>query len=163
MQVTGIPNVLEMCVDVCRQLTYVKEYCEGKPRGEGVSALTSEERTRWANVMERPCDCSLLKTGLLCQGGAAGTFRNGFSFYRGTHRKINPLSAFVALQARDYLISIDPHNETILETIQSSLFTVCLDETKPYSTPENYTNVRTLNCQVLCLSVCLSVCLSIFS
>lgn len=78
--------------EILRQLTYVKEYCEGKPRGEGVSALTSEERTRWAN-------------------------------------------------ARDYLISIDPHNETILETIQSSLFTVCLDESKPYSTPENYTNM----------------------
>lgn len=78
--------------EILRQLTYVKEYCEGKPRGEGVSALTSEERTRWAN-------------------------------------------------ARDYLISIDPHNETILETIQSSLLTLCLDETKPYSTPENYTNM----------------------
>lgn len=45
-------------------------------------------------------------------------------------------------QAREYLISIDPHNETILELIQSSLFTICLDETQPYSTPENYTNVR---------------------
>lgn len=44
-------------------------------------------------------------------------------------------------QAREYLISIDPHNETILELIQSSLFTICLDETQPYSTPENYTNV----------------------
>ncbi|XP_053289021.1 peroxisomal carnitine O-octanoyltransferase isoform X1 [Pleuronectes platessa] len=44
-------------------------------------------------------------------------------------------------KAREHLISIDPHNNTILETIQSSLFIVSLDETKPYSTPENYTNV----------------------
>lgn len=60
-----------MRVYVCRQLTYVKEYCEGKPRGEGVSALTSEERTRWANVMERRCYCSLLRNGLLCQCNTA--------------------------------------------------------------------------------------------
>ncbi|XP_029306512.1 peroxisomal carnitine O-octanoyltransferase isoform X1 [Cottoperca gobio] len=44
-------------------------------------------------------------------------------------------------QAREHLISIDPQNDTILETIQSSLFVISLDETKPYSTPENYTNV----------------------
>ncbi|KAG7233050.1 hypothetical protein INR49_007529 [Caranx melampygus] len=44
-------------------------------------------------------------------------------------------------KAREHLISIDPHNKTILETIQSSLFVVSLDETKPYSTPENYTNM----------------------
>ncbi|KAM9310246.1 peroxisomal carnitine O-octanoyltransferase isoform 2-T4 [Pholidichthys leucotaenia] len=44
-------------------------------------------------------------------------------------------------KAREHLISIDPHNNTILETIQSSLFVISLDETKPYSTPENYTNM----------------------
>ncbi|XP_075965015.1 peroxisomal carnitine O-octanoyltransferase isoform X1 [Anarhichas minor] len=78
--------------ELLRQLSYVKECCEGEPEGDGVAALTSEERTRWA-------------------------------------------------LAREHLISIDPHNNTILETIQSSLFIISLDETKPYSTPENYTNL----------------------
>ncbi|TNN02581.1 peroxisomal carnitine O-octanoyltransferase isoform X2 [Takifugu flavidus] len=78
--------------ELFRQLSYVRQCCDGNPEGEGVSALTTEERTRWA-------------------------------------------------KAREYLISIDPHNETILELIQSSLFTICLDETQPYSTPENYTNL----------------------
>ncbi|TDH11836.1 hypothetical protein EPR50_G00064790 [Perca flavescens] len=78
--------------ELLRQLSYVKECCEGEPEGDGVAALTSEERTRWA-------------------------------------------------QAREYLINIDPHNNTILEIIQSSLFVISLDETKPYSTPENYTNL----------------------
>lgn len=44
-------------------------------------------------------------------------------------------------QAREYLISIDTHNQTLLETIQSSLFVLSLDDAKPYSTPDNYTNV----------------------
>ncbi|XP_026039841.1 peroxisomal carnitine O-octanoyltransferase-like isoform X3 [Astatotilapia calliptera] len=44
-------------------------------------------------------------------------------------------------KAREHLISIDPHNNTILETIQSSLFVISLDEVKPYSTPENYSNM----------------------
>uniref|UniRef100_A0A8C2Z1M0 Peroxisomal carnitine O-octanoyltransferase n=1 Tax=Cyclopterus lumpus TaxID=8103 RepID=A0A8C2Z1M0_CYCLU len=79
--------------ELLRQLSYVKECCDGEPEGDGVAALTSEERTRWA-------------------------------------------------LAREHLINIDPHNDTILETIQSSLFVISLDETKPYSTPENYTNVR---------------------
>ncbi|XP_076594199.1 peroxisomal carnitine O-octanoyltransferase-like [Chaetodon auriga] len=78
--------------ELLRQLSYVKERCEAEPEGDGVSALTSEERTRWA-------------------------------------------------KAREHLINIDPHNKTILETIQSSLFIICLDETKPFSTPENYTNM----------------------
>ncbi|XP_017280549.1 peroxisomal carnitine O-octanoyltransferase isoform X2 [Kryptolebias marmoratus] len=80
--------------EIIRQLSYVKERCEREPEGDGVSALTSEERTRWA-------------------------------------------------KAREHLISIDPHNKTILETVQSSLFVISLDETKPYSTPENYTNLTT--------------------
>lgn len=76
--------------ELLRQLTFVKTSCEGEPEGDGVPALTSEERTRWA-------------------------------------------------KAREHLISIDPANETILETIQSSQFVISLDETKPYATPENYT------------------------
>uniref|UniRef100_A0A672GA41 Peroxisomal carnitine O-octanoyltransferase n=1 Tax=Salarias fasciatus TaxID=181472 RepID=A0A672GA41_SALFA len=80
--------------EILRQLSYVKERCAAEPEGEGVSALTSEERTRWA-------------------------------------------------KAREHLINIDPHNKVILETIQSSLFTVCLDDAKPFSTAENYTNVST--------------------
>ncbi|KAK2844568.1 hypothetical protein Q5P01_011227 [Channa striata] len=78
--------------ELLSQLRYVKQRCEGEPEGDGVAALTSEERTRWA-------------------------------------------------KAREHLISIDPHNKTILETIQSSLFVISLDETKPYSRPENYTNM----------------------
>uniref|UniRef100_A0A1A8AZ96 Peroxisomal carnitine O-octanoyltransferase n=1 Tax=Nothobranchius furzeri TaxID=105023 RepID=A0A1A8AZ96_NOTFU len=78
--------------EILRQLSYVKQRCDGESEGDGVSALTSDDRTRWA-------------------------------------------------KAREHLISIDPHNKTILETIQSSLFVISLDETKPYSTPENYTNL----------------------
>uniref|UniRef100_A0A672RLH4 Peroxisomal carnitine O-octanoyltransferase n=1 Tax=Sinocyclocheilus grahami TaxID=75366 RepID=A0A672RLH4_SINGR len=70
--------------ELLRQLTYIKECCDGEPEGDGVSALTTEERTRWA-------------------------------------------------KAREYLISIDPVNKTILETIQSSLFVLALDDAKPYS------------------------------
>lgn len=33
-----------------RQLSYVKERCDSEPEGDGVAALTSEERTRWAKV-----------------------------------------------------------------------------------------------------------------
>lgn len=45
------------------------------------------------------------------------------------------------MQAREYLISIDPANRTILENIQGSLFVLSLDDAKPYATPENYTPV----------------------
>ncbi|KAK7147285.1 hypothetical protein R3I94_009962 [Phoxinus phoxinus] len=78
--------------ELLRHLTYIKECCDGEPEGDGVSALTTEERTRWA-------------------------------------------------KAREYLISIDPVNKTILETIQSSLFVLGLDDAKPYATPENYTQL----------------------
>uniref|UniRef100_A0A3Q2C7U0 Peroxisomal carnitine O-octanoyltransferase n=1 Tax=Cyprinodon variegatus TaxID=28743 RepID=A0A3Q2C7U0_CYPVA len=78
--------------ELLRQLSFVKKRCEGEPEGDGVGALTSDERTRWA-------------------------------------------------KAREHLVSIDPHNKTILETIQSSLFVISLDESKPYSRPENYTNL----------------------
>lgn len=33
-----------------RQLSYVKERCDREPEGDGVPALTSDERTRWAKV-----------------------------------------------------------------------------------------------------------------
>ncbi|KAG7470020.1 hypothetical protein MATL_G00134880 [Megalops atlanticus] len=75
--------------EILRHLIYIKQCCEGEPEGEGVAALTSEERTRWA-------------------------------------------------KAREYLIGVDTMNKTILETIQSSLFVVSLDDSKPYSTPEDY-------------------------
>ncbi|XP_061530027.1 peroxisomal carnitine O-octanoyltransferase-like isoform X1 [Phycodurus eques] len=78
--------------ELLRQLNYVKDRCERQPAGDGVAALTSDERTRWA-------------------------------------------------KARDHLIRIDPHNESILETIQSSLFLISLDDAKPYSSAENYTNL----------------------
>ncbi|KAL0985401.1 hypothetical protein UPYG_G00156420 [Umbra pygmaea] len=78
--------------ELLRQLTYVKQSCEGQPPGDGVAALTSEERSRWA-------------------------------------------------KAREYLIGIDPANKNILETIQSSLFIVSLDDAKPYATSENYSPV----------------------
>ncbi|XP_056142430.1 peroxisomal carnitine O-octanoyltransferase-like isoform X1 [Lampris incognitus] len=76
--------------ELLRQLRFVRERCEGEPEGDGVAALTTEERTCWA-------------------------------------------------KAREHLISIDSANKTILETIQSSLFVISLDDAKPYSTPENYT------------------------
>lgn len=81
--------------ELLRQLTYIKNCCDGEPEGDGVSALTTEERTRWA-------------------------------------------------KAREYLISIDPVNKTVLETIQSALFVVGLDDAKPYATPENYTQLTDL-------------------
>lgn len=49
-QFPGINIIHFMFSNVCRQLSYVKECCEGEPEGEGVCALTSEERTRWAKV-----------------------------------------------------------------------------------------------------------------
>ncbi|XP_056617663.1 peroxisomal carnitine O-octanoyltransferase [Triplophysa dalaica] len=81
--------------ELLRQLTYIKDCCEGEPEGDGLGALTTEERTRWA-------------------------------------------------KAREYLISIDPANKTILETIQSALFVLSLDDAKSYSTPENYSKLTQL-------------------
>ncbi|XP_044280569.1 peroxisomal carnitine O-octanoyltransferase isoform X2 [Varanus komodoensis] len=45
---------------------------------------------------------------------------------------------------RDYLINLDPKNLSLLEKIQSSIFTVCLDEASPYAVPEDYTEVTRL-------------------
>lgn len=78
--------------ELLRQLTHIKQCCDGEPSGEGVSALTTEERTRWAKT-------------------------------------------------REHLMSLDPANESILEIIQSSLFVVSLDDSKPYATPENYSPI----------------------
>lgn len=82
--------------ELLRQLRYIKESCDNEPEGDGVGALTTEERTTWA-------------------------------------------------KARDHLISIDPANKTILETIQSSLFVLTLDDAKSYSTPENYSKLTQLS------------------
>ncbi|XP_041961610.1 peroxisomal carnitine O-octanoyltransferase-like isoform X1 [Alosa sapidissima] len=78
--------------ELLRQLTHIRQCCDGEPSGEGVSALTTEERTRWAKT-------------------------------------------------REHLVSLDPANESILEIIQSSLFVVSLDDSKPYATPENYSPI----------------------
>lgn len=42
--------IVNMFLVMCRQLIFAKERCEGEPEGDGVSALTSDERTRWAKV-----------------------------------------------------------------------------------------------------------------
>ncbi|KAK6490777.1 peroxisomal carnitine O-octanoyltransferase [Huso huso] len=78
--------------ELFRQFTIIRQRCDREPNGVGLSALTTEERTRWA-------------------------------------------------QARQYLIELDPKNLTLLETIQSSLFVVSLDDVTPYSTPDNYTQM----------------------
>ncbi|KAM9574576.1 peroxisomal carnitine O-octanoyltransferase [Guaruba guarouba] len=44
-------------------------------------------------------------------------------------------------ELREYLINLDPKNLTLLEKIQRSLFAVCLDDSSPHATPENYTEV----------------------
>ncbi|XP_069050893.1 peroxisomal carnitine O-octanoyltransferase [Lepisosteus oculatus] len=44
-------------------------------------------------------------------------------------------------KAREHLIELDPNNGAILEAIQSSLFIVSLDDARPFSTPENYTEM----------------------
>ncbi|XP_028672955.2 peroxisomal carnitine O-octanoyltransferase [Erpetoichthys calabaricus] len=75
-----------------RQLAYIRQRCDTGPRGVGVSALTTEERTRWAKT-------------------------------------------------REYLIELDPKNLSILETIQSALFILSLDDESPYATPENYSQI----------------------
>lgn len=53
-----------MCVNVDRQLRYVRERCEREPDGEGVAALTSEERTRWANVRLLTFDYGIKKPNM---------------------------------------------------------------------------------------------------
>ncbi|XP_007424767.1 peroxisomal carnitine O-octanoyltransferase [Python bivittatus] len=47
-------------------------------------------------------------------------------------------------KTRDYLISLDPKNLSLLETIQSSLFVISLDDSSPQATPEDYTEITKL-------------------
>nr|XP_056713390.1 peroxisomal carnitine O-octanoyltransferase [Euleptes europaea] len=81
--------------EISRQLMYIQKRCCSEPEGPGLSVLTSEKRTWWA-------------------------------------------------ETRDYLINLDPKNLSLLEKIQTSVFTVCLDEASPQATPENYTEVTKL-------------------
>uniref|UniRef100_A0A8B9EFC2 Peroxisomal carnitine O-octanoyltransferase n=1 Tax=Anser cygnoides TaxID=8845 RepID=A0A8B9EFC2_ANSCY len=78
--------------EISRQLTYIQKRCHSEPAGPGLAVLTSNERTKWAEI-------------------------------------------------REYLIGLDPKNLAHLEKIQKSLFTVCLDDSSPHVTPENYTEV----------------------
>ncbi|NWU90317.1 OCTC octanoyltransferase, partial [Upupa epops] len=78
--------------EIFRQLTYIKKRCHCEPDGPGLPALTSNERTKWAEL-------------------------------------------------REYLIGLDPKNLTLLEKIQKSIFVVCLDDSSPHATPEDYTEV----------------------
>ncbi|KAJ1100833.1 hypothetical protein NDU88_005908 [Pleurodeles waltl] len=75
-----------------RQLDYIHKMCHSEPTGPGVGVLTSEERTRWAQI-------------------------------------------------REYLISLDPKNLTILENIQSCLCVVSLDDSSPHGTAEDYSEI----------------------
>ncbi|XP_074904650.1 peroxisomal carnitine O-octanoyltransferase isoform X1 [Buteo buteo] len=81
--------------EIFRQLAYIQKRCHSEPDGPGLAALTSSERTKWAEL-------------------------------------------------REYLIDLDPKNLTLLEKIQRSLFVVCLDDSSPHATPEDYTEVARL-------------------
>ncbi|KAM4685371.1 peroxisomal carnitine O-octanoyltransferase [Amazona ochrocephala] len=81
--------------EIFRQLTHIQKTCHSEPDGPGLAALTSSERTKWAEL-------------------------------------------------REYLINLDPKNLTLLEKIQRSLFAICLDDSSPHATPENYTEVSRL-------------------
>ncbi|PKU34859.1 peroxisomal carnitine o-octanoyltransferase [Limosa lapponica baueri] len=81
--------------EIFRQLTYIQKRCHSEPDGPGLAALTSNERTKWAEL-------------------------------------------------REYLIDLDPKNLTHLEKIQRSLFVVCLDDSSPHATPEDYTEITRL-------------------
>ncbi|NWW01485.1 OCTC octanoyltransferase, partial [Oreocharis arfaki] len=81
--------------EIFRQLTYIQKRCHSEPDGPGLAALTSNERTKWAEL-------------------------------------------------REYLIHLDPKNLTHLEKIQRSLFVVCLDDSSPHATPEDYTELTRL-------------------
>ncbi|NXI44822.1 OCTC octanoyltransferase, partial [Galbula dea] len=81
--------------EIFRQLTYIQKRCHSEPDGPGLAALTSSERTKWAEL-------------------------------------------------RGYLIDLDPKNLSHLEKIQTSLFVICLDDSSPHATPEDYTEVTRL-------------------
>uniref|UniRef100_A0A5F9D9C2 Peroxisomal carnitine O-octanoyltransferase n=1 Tax=Oryctolagus cuniculus TaxID=9986 RepID=A0A5F9D9C2_RABIT len=44
-------------------------------------------------------------------------------------------------KAREYLISLDPENLTLLEKIQSSLFVYSMEDGRPHVTPEDYSQI----------------------
>lgn len=44
-------------------------------------------------------------------------------------------------KAREYLISLDPENLTLLEKIQSSLFVYSIEDGRPHVTPEDYSQI----------------------
>uniref|UniRef100_H3AFT6 Peroxisomal carnitine O-octanoyltransferase n=2 Tax=Latimeria chalumnae TaxID=7897 RepID=H3AFT6_LATCH len=46
--------------------------------------------------------------------------------------------------SREYLINLDPRNPSILETIQSSLFVISIDDASPYATAEDYKQVQVI-------------------
>ncbi|NWZ72304.1 OCTC octanoyltransferase, partial [Acrocephalus arundinaceus] len=81
--------------EIFRQLTYIQKRCHSEPEGPGLAALTSNERTKWAEL-------------------------------------------------REYLIHLDPKNLTLLEKIQRSLFVVCLDDSSPHASPEDYSELTRL-------------------
>ncbi|NXH11674.1 OCTC octanoyltransferase, partial [Bucco capensis] len=81
--------------EIFRQLSYIQKRCHSEADGPGLAALTSRERTKWA-------------------------------------------------ESREYLIALDPKNLSHLEKIQSSLFVICLDDSSPHATPEDYTQVTRL-------------------
>ncbi|NWV14980.1 OCTC octanoyltransferase, partial [Ptilonorhynchus violaceus] len=81
--------------EIFRQLTYIQKRCHSEPDGPGLAALTSNERTKWAEL-------------------------------------------------REYLIDLDPKNLSLLEKIQRGLFVVCLDDSSPHATPEDYTELTRL-------------------
>ncbi|XP_022371123.1 peroxisomal carnitine O-octanoyltransferase [Enhydra lutris kenyoni] len=47
-------------------------------------------------------------------------------------------------KAREYLISLDPENLTMLEKIQSSLLVYSIEDSSPHVTPEDYSQVTTM-------------------
>ncbi|KAL2084173.1 hypothetical protein ACEWY4_019691 [Coilia grayii] len=48
-----------------RQLTHIKQCCEGQPLGDGVAALTTEERTCWAKTREHLISLDPANEGIL--------------------------------------------------------------------------------------------------
>ncbi|KAM9302990.1 peroxisomal carnitine O-octanoyltransferase isoform 2-T2 [Morus bassanus] len=107
--------------EIFRQLTYIQKRCHSEPDGPGLAALTSNERTKWAEVgilQQVIPEKSVVITG---------------------NRSFHLALSFYAFQLREYLINLDPKNLTLLEKIQRSLFVVCLDDASPHATPEDYT------------------------
>ncbi|CAG2100244.1 unnamed protein product [Medioppia subpectinata] len=74
--------------EIDHQLRYIEDWCQQQPNaGPGVGALTTTDRTKWA-------------------------------------------------QNREYLIQLNAENKQILDTIESSMFSVALDDNEPVSQEE---------------------------